>query len=192
MHLFCCGELASRSRHNPLSGLQLASTSFQFTSQGVLPRIWSWSQSPRLGLSAKLLTLATLAYQDFVLKKYSAFMISAATFLAVSVSPLPLLTMLVWLTHCRCNWRLDCLGWDVPKPLWTPTPESSKAHEWDVRTGSKAGPWDQEGHHFQNGGQHGDWEPQGHHQCSRAWNLLHRLRLWKSTKFPTSSNIIWE
>ena len=66
-HFFHCGESCFEiPLQSPLQGPQLASTLSQPTSKLVLPLDNKRSKSPRLGLSAMLLTLATRAYQDLV------------------------------------------------------------------------------------------------------------------------------
>ena len=87
---FVCGERCFEIRCNPHHGPQLASTSSQSTEKKVLPSFVKVSKFPRLGSSAKLLTLGTLAYQDFVPRWYSESIILAATCFATAVSPLPL------------------------------------------------------------------------------------------------------
>ena len=90
-HSFAAGRIASSSRHvPPFRGEQLASTRFHSTAKQVLPKVSRSWKSKRLGASAMLLSLATLAYQDLVPAVNSASMIFAATKRAISVSPLPL------------------------------------------------------------------------------------------------------
>ena len=75
-HSFAAGRIASSSRHvPPFRGEQLASTRFHSTAKQVLPKVSRSLKSKRLGASAMLLSLATLAYQDLVPAVNSASMI---------------------------------------------------------------------------------------------------------------------